>query len=291
MLPPPIDQGTVLIIGATEGIGRELSRLLSPRVRTLVLVDRRADRLEPLRDELLARNPTLGVLLHRCDVARPHEVDALLSSLEEHFVRVDVLVNNAAVGDRSFYAEEGWGRVEEMLKANVWVPALLTHRLLGPMLARGRGGVLNIGSGAAQLFLPGSATFAATQRFLDGFTEALRLEVEGRGVTVTRVAPGPLWDEGMEDVTGELAPFFRISLARCAREALAGFERGEPLVYPGFGHRWVMRLLPLLPRGLKRSLGRLALRGLRRESLLSPQAPGLGHERPVLLSSGEPSTA
>ncbi|QSQ25855.1 SDR family NAD(P)-dependent oxidoreductase [Pyxidicoccus parkwayensis] len=290
MHPPPIDQGTVLIIGATEGIGRELSRLLSRRVRTLVLVDRCADRLEPLRDELLAFNPTLGVMLHRCDVAKPSEVDALLASLEAHFVRVDVLVNNAAMGDQSLYAEEAWGRVEELLKANVWAPALLTHRLLGPMLARRRGGVLNVGSGAARLILPGAATFAATQRFLDGFTEALRLEVVGQGITVTRVAPGPLWDTRAEEVTDELAPFFRISLARCAREALAGFERGEPLVYPGFGHRWVMRLLPLLPRSVKRGLGRLALRGLRRESLLSPQAPAMGPERPMLLAT-EPSTA
>ncbi|NMO22106.1 SDR family NAD(P)-dependent oxidoreductase [Pyxidicoccus fallax] len=290
MLPPPIDQGTVLIIGATGGIGRELSRLLSRRVRTLVLVDRYAERLEPLRDELLARNPTLGVLIHRCDVGSPREVDLLLSYLESHFVRVDVLVNNAAVGDRSLYAEERWGRVEEMLRANVWLPALLTHRLLGPMLERGRGGVLNIGSGAAHFILPGSATFAATQRFLDGFSEALRLEVRERGVTVTRVAPGPLWDEGREDVTGEPAPFFSVSLARCAREALAGFERGEALVYPGFGHRWMMRLLPLLPRGFKRALGRLALRGLRRESLLSPQAPPVRAEPPVLLT-GEPSPA
>jgi hypothetical protein len=108
-------------------------------------------------------------------------------------------------------------------------------------------------------------------------------------VTVTRVAPGPLWDAGAEEVEG-VAPFFHISLARCAREALDGFERGEPLVYPGFGHRWVMRLLPLLPRGLKRSLGRLALRGLRREALLSPQAPAVGPARQVLLA-GEPSTA
>ncbi|MCP3138091.1 SDR family NAD(P)-dependent oxidoreductase [Pyxidicoccus xibeiensis] len=290
MLPPPIDQGTVLIIGATEGIGRELSRQLSRRVRTLVLVDRRAGRLEPLRDELLARNPTLGVLVHQCDICDPHQVDALLAFLEAHFVRVDVLVNNAAVGNRGLYAEERWGQVEETLQANVWAPALLTHRLLGPMLQRGRGGVLNIGSGAAQLFLPGSATFAATQRFLDGFTEALRLEVEDRGIAVTRVAPGPLWEAGVEDWEGGVAPFFHISLARCAREALVGFERGAPLVYPGFGHRWVMRLLPLLPRRLKRSLGRLALRGLERETLLSPQAPGLAAGRQVLLA-GEPSPA
>jgi hypothetical protein len=287
MRPPPIDHGTVLIIGAAEGIGRELARLLSRRVRTLVLVDRRAERLEPLRDELLAHNPTLGVLIEPCDVCDARQVDGLLARLEAHFVRVDVLVSNAALSDQGLYAEAGWGRLEEVLRANIWAPALLTHRLLGPMLERGRGGVLTVGSGAAQLFLPGSATFAATQRFLDGFSESLRLEVEDRGVTVTRVAPGPLSDAGAEEA-GSVAPFFRISLARCAREALEGFERGEPLVYPGFGHRWVMRLLPLLPRGLKRSLGRLALRGLRREALLSPQAPAVGPGRPVLLA-GEPS--
>ncbi|ABF90851.1 oxidoreductase, short chain dehydrogenase/reductase family [Myxococcus xanthus DK 1622] len=286
MRPLPIDQGTVLIIGAARGIGRELARLLARRVRTLVLVDHQAQVLEPLREELLLNYPTLGVLVESCDVCDPQQVDALLASLESQFVRVDVLVNNAAEGDQALYAQEGWGRVEAMLRANVWVPALLTHRLLKPMLERGRGGILNIGSGAAQLILPGSATFSATQRFLDGFTEALRLEVEGQGVTVTRVAPGPLWEAGVEGAES-LAPFFHLSLERCAREALAGFERGAALVYPGLGHRWVMRLLPLLPRGLKRSLGRMALRGLRREELLLPprQAPQ------ALPLSGEPSPA
>lgn len=285
MRPLPIDQGTVLIIGAARGIGRELARLLARRVRTLVLVDHQAQALEPVRDELLLNYPTLGVLVESCDVCDPQQVDALLASLEAQFVRVDVLVNNAAEGDQALYVQEGWARVEAMLRANVWVPALLTHRLLKPMLERGRGGILNIGSGAAQLILPGSATFAATQRFLDGFTEALRLEVEGQGVTVTRVAPGPLWEAGME-LEPSLAPFFHLSLERCAREALAGFERGEALVYPGLGHRWVMRLLPLLPRGLKRSLGRMALRGLRRELLLRPP-----QDAKTLPLSGEPSPA
>ncbi|WP_426752364.1 SDR family NAD(P)-dependent oxidoreductase [Myxococcus sp. Y35] len=285
MRPLPIDHGTVLIIGAAKGIGRELARLLARRVRTLVLVDRQAQALEPLREELLLSYPTLGVILESCDVCDPQQVDALLASLEEHFVRVDVLVNNAAEGDQALYAQEDWGRVEAMLRANVWVPALLTHRLLKPMLERGRGGILNIGSGAAQLILPGSATFSATQRFLDGFTEALRLEVEGRGVTVTRVAPGPLWEAGAEVADG-VEPFFHLSLERCAREALAGFERGEAQVYPGLGHRWVMRLLPMLPRGLKRTLGRMALRGLTRETLRLPQqAPQ------VLPASSEPSPA
>ncbi len=283
MRPLPIDQGTVLIIGAAQGMGRELARLLARRVRTLVLVDRQAQALEPLREELLLHYPTLGVLVESCDVCEPQQVDSLLSSLDAHFVRVDVLVNNAAEGVPGLYAQEDWARVEAMLRANVWVPALLTHRLLGPMLERGRGGILNVGSGAAQLILPGSATFAATQRFLDGFTEALRLEVEGRGVTVTRVAPGPLLADGAE-VDPQTAPFFQLSLERCARQALAGFERGEALVYPGLGHRWVMRLLPLLPRSLKRGLGRMALRGVQREQLRLPRQTS-----PMLQLPGEPS--
>ncbi|GEN12258.1 hypothetical protein SAMN05443572_107414 [Myxococcus fulvus] len=285
---PPIDQATVLITGAAGGIGRELARLLSRRVRTLVLVDREVARLEPLREELLTRYPTLGVLLHACDVCEPREVDAMVASLEAQFVRVDVLVNTATLGLKGLYAEARWGGLEELLRSNVWVPALLTHRLLAPMLERGRGGVLNIGSGAAQLMLPGSAMFAATQRFLDGFTESLRLEVEGRGVVITRVAPGPVGDPGAEEAGS--APFFQMSLERCARAALAAFERGEALVYPGWGHRWVMRLLPLLPRGLQRSLGRLALRGVRREALAAPEALPVGLASPVLLAR-EPNPA
>ncbi|WP_342381835.1 SDR family NAD(P)-dependent oxidoreductase [Myxococcus stipitatus] len=265
---PPIDHGTVLITGASEGIAQELARLLSRRVRTLVLVDRDVERLKPLREELLSVYPTLGVILERCDVSEAREVDTLLASLESHFVRVDVLVNTAALGGRGLFAQVSWSGLEALLRANVWVPSLLTHRLVVPMLERGRGGVLNIGSGAAQLFLPGAAMFAATQRFLDGFTESLRLEVEGRGVVVTRVAPGPLGDEDEA-----LSPFFQISARRCARDALAAFERGEPLVYPGWGHRWVMRLLPLLPRALKRSLGRLVLRGVKGGG--GPSGPGV----------------
>ncbi|NTX39506.1 SDR family NAD(P)-dependent oxidoreductase [Myxococcus sp. CA033] len=287
---PPIDQGTVLITGASEGIGRELARLLSRRVRTLVLVDRDVERLKPLREELLSLYPTLGVLLEQCDVRESRDIDALVASLESHFVRVDVLVNTAALGHQGLYAEARWGGLEELLRANVWVPALLTHRLLAPMLERGRGGVLNIGSGAAQLFLPGSTMFAATQRFLDGFTESLRLEVEGRGVVITRVAPGPLGDAGAQAVGAGVAPFFQISLEHCARVALAAFERGEALVYPGWGHRWVMRLLPLLPRMVKRALGRLALRGVRREALAAPEALPVGLASPVLLAR-EPTPA
>jgi uncharacterized protein len=287
---PPIDNGTVLIIGAAGGIGRELARLLSPRVRTLVLVARDVDDLVSLREELLARYPTLGVMLRACRMDDPQAVDALFEHLERNFVRVDVLINNADYASSGLYADERWKRIEELVRANVLAPAMITHRLLRPMVERGRGGILTVGSGAGRLFLPGAVTFAATQRFLDGFSESLRLELKDAGIPVTFVAAGPLALEPR--LEGEVTPFFELSLRQCAREALAGFERGEALVYPGLGHRWVMRLLRLLPRSFKRGLGRLALGGLKRRMLLEPSGPGTGEPpRPVLLARGEPSSA
>jgi hypothetical protein len=288
---PPIDGGTALITGACSGVGRELARQLARRCRTLVLVAPQLSRLEQLRDELHARNPTLGLVLEPCDISKPQDVDAMLTDLARHLVQVDILVNTALRSEQGLYEQAGWGRIEQVLQVNMVAPLLLTHRLLGPMIQRGRGGILNVGSGALQLYVPGSATYAASRHFLDGFTESLRLEVEGTGVVVTQVAPGPVYDTELGPLPGEEgapAPFFCISARRCAREALEGFEREATLVYPGLGHRWMMRLLAVLPRAVRRGLGRLAARGVRDTALLGPPHPDEQLHRRILLA-GEPS--
>lgn len=258
----PLDSGTVLITGACAELGRQVARQLSRRARTLVLVAPEVARLEALREELEALNPTLGVVLLPCDISQAGQVDAVLEELARHLVMVDVLVNATSVGQSGSFARQQWADIDRMLQVNVVAPLLLIHRLLRPMLARGRGGILHIGSGLGRLFLAGAATPVGTHRCLDGFLESLRLEVEGSGVVITQVVTGPLDPtESAEERTGP-RPFFEISAAQCAREALAGFERRAPLVYPGWGHQWAMTLLPLLPRMVRRALGRLAARSL-----------------------------
>ncbi|AKJ04160.1 hypothetical protein ATI61_101743 [Archangium gephyra] len=287
---PPIDSGTVLITGASSGIGRELARQLARRARTLVLVARREERLEVLRDELLEHNPTLGVMVERCDLSHPDEVDSLLDSLHRHLVRVDVLVNSAGLGDYSLYEQESWARIHQMVQVNVTAPLLLTHRLLRRMVERKRGGILNISSGGARTFVPGLAVYAATKHFLDGFTESLRLELMGTGVVVTQVAPGPVDTEfsevaGTQERVGKAPAWMRISAAQCAREALEGFDRAQPLVHPGMAYRWMMRLSALMPRGVLRAEGLPAARQLRYgTSLLEPAHPDTGQR--VLLAGG-----
>src|SRR5215211_811178 len=108
---PPLDGGTVLITGASSGIGLELARALAPRARALVLVARRVKRLEGLKDELSTKHPGLVVRTEPCDLSDPGAVDALSGHLLENFGAVDVLVNNAGAGLHGLYEKSDWERV------------------------------------------------------------------------------------------------------------------------------------------------------------------------------------
>jgi len=265
---PPIDGGTALITGASSGIGRELARRLAPRTRNLVLVARRADRLEELRAELETSNPSLTVHTAACDLADEVATGAMLEWVSEGVGAVDVLVNNAGIGDQSLYDGADWTRVRQVLQVNVVALALLTHRLIPRMVERGRGGVLNLGSGAGHSFIPGAAAYTGAKHFVDGFTETLRLELAEAGVAVTQVCPGPVETEfdqaaGMEGLSGGPPEFLTITAEQCAREAIRGFERGDALVFPGFPYRVIMPLVGFIPRSLQRRTVRSTARSLR----------------------------
>ena len=175
---PPLDGATVLITGASSGIGLELARQLAPRARMLVLVARRAERLEGLKDELSAKHPGLVVRTEPCDLTDPNAVDALSGYLLEDFGAIDVLVNNAGAGIQGLYEKSDWERVHALIRLNVVALALLTRRLVPVMVARHRGGVLNMNSGARVAVMPGMAAYAGTKHFVTGFTETLRAELD-----------------------------------------------------------------------------------------------------------------
>jgi uncharacterized protein len=270
---PPVDGGTVLITGASSGIGLELARQLAPRTRSLVVAARGAERLEGLKDELAARHPDLVVRPEACDLSDPEAVDGLAGRLLEDFGAVDVLINNAGAGLRGLYESSEWERVYGLIRLNVVAPALLTRRLTPAMVARRRGGVLNINSGAGVAIMPGMAAYAGTKHFVTGFTETLRAELDGTGVVVSQALPGPV-ETGFDEAAGIGPPgvtdrLFRISAARCAREVIGGFERGRPMIFPGAAYGAVMTLQGALPRALQRRAARSLGRGLRQEAAQS----------------------
>ena len=275
----PIDDGVVLVTGASSGIGREIARQVAPRAKALVLVARRRERLEELRRELTEARPGLDVVVEVRDLAEPGASAALVAAVRERVGEVDVLVNNAGVGDMGVFDQCDPVRLERMIALNVTSVALLTRALVNPMVARRRGGVLNVSSGFGVAFLAGFAGYIGTKHFMTGFSEALRADLTGTGVRVTQVCPGPVsseFEENIGNFTGRKMPrFLEIAPSLCARIAIKAFDRCRAMYIPGSAV-WLLltmtRHAPLFAvRIVANAVGRLLRRmQLRRAASASP---------------------
>lgn len=277
---PPLD-GSVLVTGASAGIGEALARRLAQDARRLVLVARRDARLQALASELRAARPSLVVDVHACDLGDAEARERMIDAVEADGP-IDVLVNNAGFGDQSLFEHSRWDKLERMLSLNVVALTHLCHRLIPGMVERGRGGVLNLSSGFGLSWLPGLAVYVGTKHYVTGFSEALRAEVGGQGVVVTQVCPGPVlteFHEMAQNTTGQRPPrFVMISAEQCADEALHGFARGRAIVVPGFFIRNLLRVYGVTPRWLWRPLATRIVRPMRAaaHSRAAPREPSGG---------------
>ncbi len=187
-----------LITGASAGIGREFARQLGGRARSLILIARREQRLYELRDELNQQHPKLAISFRKTDLADLAQLNALLAWLDHERIDVDLLINNAGVGDSGAFATSNPIRNEEMTLVNIVALTTLTRHLLPRMIARGRGGILNVSSSAGFLPIPGFAVYAATKAYVTSLSEALRAELRGTGLSVCALCPGPVHTEFQE---------------------------------------------------------------------------------------------
>jgi uncharacterized protein len=256
LMRPPIDGGTILITGASSGIGRAYACELASRAGTLVLVARRKDRLDALASELTSAHPALTVHVEPCDLADRKATTTMLDRVLESVGHVDVLINNAGLGQMGVFDRCDWEHLDHMLEVNIRALVQLTHRLLPPMVERGRGGVLNVSSGFGLEFMPGFAGYVGSKHFVSAFSESLRLDVRDRGVVVTHVCPGPVESEFIEAMGNPLRrrppSLVRISAERCARSSLRAFEANRALFVPGVMMRAVLSVGAVSPRWLKR---------------------------------------
>ena len=181
---------TVLVTGASSGIGLELARCFAADGCRLVLVARKGNALEALATDLRKAHKIQAQVI-TADLAHPEAPTRLLAHLQSAGLKVDVLVNNAAFGAQGKFVELPLGRQLEMLQVNITSLTHLTGLLLPGMVERRRGGILNVASTAAFQPGPGMAVYYATKAYVLSFSEALAEELAGTGVTVTAVCPGP----------------------------------------------------------------------------------------------------
>ncbi len=234
-----LDERNALITGASAGIGREFARQLAGRARSLILVARREDRLSEVRDKLTQQRPSLTVHIRSTDLANLSEVEELTTWLEKENIHVDLLINNAGLGDSGPFAASDPRRNEQMMLVNMVALTSLTRRLLPQMIARKRGGILNVSSSAGFLPIPEFAVYAATKAYVTSFSEALRAELRRTGVSVCALCPGPV-------------EFIHVSVEQVVHDALAALEAERPIVIPGFAMKFGMFLVRLTPMPLLR---------------------------------------
>ena len=181
-----ISGSTILLTGATGGIGHAIARELRERGGELILTGRRADVLEPLADELGAR--ALAV-----DLSDPAEVERLVAESGA----LDILVANAALPASGRLESFTMAEIDRALDVNLRAPIALAHALAPAMVARGKGHLLFMSSLSGKSATPGSAIYNATKFGLRGFASSLRADLRASGVGVSAVFPGFIRDAGM----------------------------------------------------------------------------------------------
>ena len=165
-----LDGCTALITGASAGIGREFARQLASRARTLVLVARREQRLNELRDELRNRNAQLNVHARAIDLCEKTQIEGLVGWLDQNKIGTDFLINNAGLGDYGSVATSDIERDNRIIQVNIVAVTFLTRLLLPRMIERKGGAILNVSSSAGFLPIPGMNVYAATKAYVNSFT-------------------------------------------------------------------------------------------------------------------------
>lgn len=256
-LPKPSADSTVVITGASSGIGTELARGLARRGYPLLLVARREERLVELADELRGEHG-LRIDVLPADLAD----DEARGQLIERIARDPVagLCNSAGFGTSGPFHTLPLEREREQVILNALALMELTHAALPGMVERGAGAVLNIASVAGFQPLPGMAVYSGTKAFVQTFSEAVHEELHGTGVSCTVLCPGPVPTEWADIANAQQwsVGIAQVSPADVAEAAIDGMLEGKRSVVPGLvpkvmsvGGRFAPRsvLLPALRLG------------------------------------------
>ncbi len=244
---------TALITGASAGIGAAFAQQLAARQTDLVLIARSQDKLQALAD-LLSHQHHVQVDIIVQDLTAPDATETVFQTVQQLGRSIDLLVNNAGIGDYGDFAESDRDCQLKMVQLNIATIVDLTHRFLLGMRQRRSGGVINLSSVAGFQSMPYFSLYAATKAFILSFSEALWAENRSYGVHVLAVCPGPagvkfLKEAGFPPFLVNVATKFDTSIETVARDALKAFEKRESIVIPG---NLINPILATLPRFLPR---------------------------------------
>ncbi len=248
----------VLITGASGGIGEALSRIFARQGFDLILVARREQLLGELKAEL-EEGSACRVFVIPMDLCVASAADALMRKIQDLDLTVDILVNNAGVGLYGLFAAADWASCERMLSLNIRTLTHLTYLCLAGMRQQGRGRILNVASTAAFQAGPFMSLYYASKAYVLHFSEGLSSELEGSGITVTALCPGPTTTGFQAEAKMHASGLMRLSFQSAEAVAEFGYKalmRGQVVAIPG----WLNRLMAYSTRFLPRVVLRKVLK-------------------------------
>jgi short-subunit dehydrogenase len=233
-----INRAKILVTGASSGIGAALAPKLAAKGATVGVVARRRDRLEAVVEACRQHSP--GSRLWVADLGDLDAAERVALEAWDAFEGLDCLVNNAAIPKRTPVARLTPDDVAHVMRVNFESPMRMTLALLPRMLERGAGVVVNVSSLGGRLGIAHEAAYCASKFALCGWSEVMRIDLEGTGVGVKLVLPGPIeteiWDQPDNDPALYDGPF--VPAAECAQSIVDaieddGFEYYAPPMMPG----------------------------------------------------------
>jgi len=244
---------TALVTGASNGIGLEFAKILAANKYDLVLIARNKLKLDELKEYLYL---TYGVQVYviACDLSKPGTCGYVYEQIKRNDLDIDVLINNAGIGDWGFFVDSNLDKQKQMLQLNIMALTDLARLLLPGMIKRRQGRVLNVASTAA--FQPGPlmAVYFATKSYVLSFSSALSQELMGTGVSITCLCPGPTATGFQRSTFPKEVRLSRAPILSDPREvAQYGYKamlRGQTVAVPGFLNKLMAFNVHFLPQSI-----------------------------------------
>ena len=261
-----ITGSSILLTGASSGIGAALAPMLAERGATVGLVARRRERLEEVLSSCRRHAPKSRLWV--ADLADIAWAEAVAHEAWDAFGGLDALVNNAAMGKRKRVSDLTPAEIDRVMTLNFTSPMRMGLAVLPGMLARGSGLIVNVGSVGGRFGIPHEAAYCAAKFALSGWSEVMEIDLAGTGVHVKLVLPGPIATEIWGTPEGDIPPLYQgpfVSAEDCAAGVVAalesdGFEHYVPEAIPGsyVQHEFVVEKTKD-PDAFVRQMGEMAL--------------------------------
>ncbi len=253
---------TVLITGASSGIGLELARLFAEDSHNLVLVARRKAQLEKLAGEL-SRKLLISTTVIATDLSAPSAPSEIFNELKGQSIHVDILVNCAGFNESGPFYETILEKELQMLQVHITSLTHLTKLFLPGMIRNKFGRILNFGSTGSFAPCPLDAVYCASKAYVLSFSNALRAELRGTGVTVSTVCPGATRTEFPKKAKMENTLLFKsfvMEPQKAAGIAYRGLMRNRKVIIPGIYNRLLVSSFPITPRKILEKIGMALLK-------------------------------